>query len=193
VHFFSIGFSAVFIVIALATTQLSQYFLDNSEIATRIGGFLLIIFALVLFLSHVTDIRFFSMENRPLLKSRVTDSGAVATGAAFAFGWSPCIGPILGGVLAYASTQHSLTARIATILFYCIGLCLTMSLIVYSSFRYQRFAKFLQRNLNVFTWIAILTMAFFGFVLFFNQLTWITSELTRFLDTIGLDGLVTIG
>ena len=187
------GFSLVFIVIALATTQLSLYFLDNSQIATRIGGLFLLIFAAVLFLSHVTNIRFFSIENRPLLKSSITDSGAVATGAAFAFGWSPCIGPILGGVLAYASTQHSLVARISTILFYCLGLCSTMSVIVYSSFRYQRLNKFLLRNLNVFSWIAILTMAFFGLVLFFDQLTWITSELTRLLDAVGLDGLVTIG
>ncbi len=190
---FSVGFSLVFIVIALATTQLSLYFLDNSQIATRIGGLFLLIFAAVLFLSHVTNIRFFSIENRPLLKSSITDSGAVATGAAFAFGWSPCIGPILGGVLAYASTQHSLVARISTILFYCLGLCSTMSVIVYSSFRYQRLNKFLLRNLNVFSWIAILTMAFFGLVLFFDQLTWITSELTRLLDAVGLDGLVTIG
>ena len=190
---FSVGFSGVFIVIALATTELSRFFLDNSSLATRIGGLFLLLFAAVLFLSHVTNLRFFSIENRPMLKKSFTDSGAVATGAAFAFGWSPCIGPILGGVLAYASTQHSFAARISTILFYCIGLCLTMSLIVYSSVRYKRFTRFLQRNLNVFTWVAILTMAFFGFVLLFNQLTWITAELTRFLGFLGLDGLVTIG
>ncbi len=191
--FFSIGFSSVFIVIALATTELSQYFVKNTDVATRIGGFFLILFSFILLMSHVTNIRLFSMENRPFLKKGVTNTGAIGIGGAFAFGWSPCIGPILGGVLAYASTQHSFAARVSTILFYCLGLCFTMSFIVYSSFRYERFTKFLQRNIGVFTWIAILTMAFFGFILFFNKLTWITSELTRFLDAIGLSRLITIG
>lgn len=190
---FSLGFSFVFIVIALATTQLSQHFLESQKIASQIGGVLLILFSLFLLLGYKTNIRIFSLENRPLLKSSFTDAGSVATGAAFAFGWSPCIGPILGGVLAYASTQHSISARVATILFYCIGLCLTMSLIVYSSFRYERFTNFLKKNLGVFTWIAIITMASFGFLLLFNKLTWLTAELTNLLDILGLDGLITIG
>lgn len=190
---FSVGFSFVYIVIGLTTTQLSQTFLDNSELATRVGGFFLIFFALVLLVNQLTDFKLFSGEKRPFLKSGITDSGAVVTGAAFGFGWSPCIGPILGGVLAYASTEHAISARVAIILSYCIGLCFAMSFIIYSGFKYKRFNSFIRRNVNIFVWISILTMAFFGLLLAMNQFTWLTAELSQFMDMIGLDGLVTIG
>lgn len=190
---FSIGFSFVYIVIGLSTTQLSQSFTSNSQIATRIGGAALIVFALVLLANHLNKSKIFSVEKRPLLKSGITDAGALVTGAAFAFGWSPCIGPILGGVLAYASTEHAIISRIAIILSYCIGLCLTMSGIVYASFKYQRFSNLIKRNLNIFQWISISVMLFFGIILLFNKLTWITAELTHIMDLLGLDGIVTIG
>jgi len=190
---FSLGFSFVYVVIVLATSQLSQTFLSNSAAATRVGGIFLLIFALILAINQLQGSKFLSSEKRPFLKSGITDAGAVVTGAAFAFGWSPCIGPILGGVIAYASTEHALTARIAIVLSYCIGLCFAMSAIVYSSFRYKRFTKFLKNHMGFFIWTSISIMVVFGLVLVFNKMTWITAELTHWLDFFGLDGLVTIG
>lgn len=190
---FSLGFSFVYVVIGLATTQLSQTFSTNSQTATRIGGFVLLLFAALLLFNHLSNSKLFSTEKRPLLKAGITDTGAVATGAAFAFGWSPCIGPILGGVLAYASIEHAIVPRIAIILSYCVGLLLTMTLIVYSSFKYKRFSNYIKNHMNLFQWISISVMVFFGVILMLNKLTWMTAELTRFMDIVGLDGIVTLG
>lgn len=190
---FSVGFSFVYIVIGLATTQLSHKFLTHSDTATRVGGALLLIFAGMLLANHLTQGRYFQMEKRPFLQKSVRNSSAVVIGAAFAFGWSPCIGPILGGVLAYASTVHALASRVAIILAYCLGLCVTMSGIVYASFRYTRFTNFINRHLSVFVWFSIIVMTFFGFILFFDKMSWLTAEITRLMDALGLSRLVTIG
>ncbi len=190
---FSAGFSFVYIIIGLATTQISQKFLTHSDIATRVGGALLLIFAAVLLINHLTNSRLFQMEKRPFLQKSVRNSSAVLIGAAFAFGWSPCIGPILGGVLAYASIEHAIISRVAIILAYCLGLCLAMTGIVYASFRYTRFTKFLNKHLNIFVWITIATMAFFGLILVLDKMAWLTSELTRLMDALGLTRLVNIG
>lgn len=190
---FSIGFTSVFIVIGLATTELSQSFLRHASVATKVGGVFLIVFATILLINHVTNLSIFGNDKRPLLNKGIKDGGAVATGAAFAFGWSPCIGPILGGVLAYASTEHALIARVSIILAYCAGLCLAMSLVVYASFRYKRFSNFIKKHVGVFVWISIVIMYIFGLILLFDQMTWLTSEVTNLMDLIGLDRLVTIG
>ncbi len=190
---FSLGFSFVYIVIALATTQLSQNFLVNSEAATRVGGGFLLFFACVLLINHLTGSRVLASDKRPFLTRGIHDTSAVAIGAAFAFGWSPCIGPILGGVLAYASTEHSLVARVSIILFYCAGLCATMTAIVYSSFRFARVTTFLKRHIGFFAWSSIIMMAAFGLILLLNKMSWLTGELTRVMDFLGLDRLVSIG
>ena len=190
---FSAGFSAVYIVIGLATTQLSDTFIENSAMATRIGGAFIIALALFLALGHMTSYRFFVSEKRPFFVNGVTDSGAFITGAAFGFGWSPCIGPILAGVLTYASTENAMVSRIAIILFYCLGLCFAMTAVVYASFRFEKVTNFLKRHLSVFVWMSIVIMLFFGTVLLFNEMAWVTAKLTRFMEMIGLDGLVTIG
>jgi cytochrome c-type biogenesis protein len=189
---FSLGFSFVYVVIGLATTQLSQSFLNNSSLATRVGGFILLFFAFLLLLNHLTHFRWIQSETRPFLR-QASSAGALLAGAAFAFGWSPCIGPILGGVLAYVSTEHALAARIVLILSYCLGLCVAMTLIVYGSFRYQRLTHWLRRHTGVFIWCTFVVMVFFGVILAMNQMSWVTAQITKALDALGLDRLVTIG
>jgi cytochrome c-type biogenesis protein len=190
---FSAGFSLVYVIIGLATTQLSSNFIENSEKATQIGGAVLLMLAAFLAIGHLTQFRFFVSEKRPFFVNGITDSGAFITGAAFGFGWSPCIGPILAGVLTYAATENALASRVAIILFYCLGLCFALSAVVYASFRFEKVTNFLKRHLSLFVWLSIGIMTFFGLVLLFNEMAWVTANLTSFLDSIGLDGLVTIG
>lgn len=191
--FFTLGFSSVYIVIGMATTSLSEMFLRNSSTMTRFGGALILIFAFIMLMNHLGWIKLFAKDSRPFLSNAVKDSGAFVTGAAFGFGWSPCFGPIMGAVIAYASTDHNIFSRISIIAAYCIGLCFSMTLIVYSSFRYKRFVLFLKKHLNVFVWTSVLLMIFFGVILLMNKMTWLTSYVTQFLDFIGLDKLITIG
>lgn len=65
---FSLGFSAVYVVIGLATTQLSLTFLRHSNIATRVGGVILLTMAAVLLINHFTHFRFFQSDKRPFLR-----------------------------------------------------------------------------------------------------------------------------
>lgn len=190
---FSAGFTAVYIVIGLTTTEISRSFFDNSITATRVGGFVIIFLSLFLLLGHFTKYRFFMAEKRPFFVNGVTDSGAFVTGAAFGFGWSPCFGPILAGVIAYASTESAIIPRVSLILMYCLGLCIALTFVVYSAFRFDKVTNFLKKNMNSFVWISFAVMFFFGVILATNQMAFITSNLVNFLDFIGLDSLVTIG
>lgn len=190
---FTVGFSFVFVLIVLLTTSLSELFVKNSDTATRIGGFFILIFAAILILNQTTKVTLFNTEKRPLLKGAFIDSSAIIAGAAFAFGWSPCLGPILAAVIAYAQTSQSIFSRTAIAFAYCLGLCFAMTLIVYFTLKSHRVVQFLQRNTNVFVWVAIVIMSFFGFILLFDKMNLLTSALSDLLSFIGLDRLVTVG
>lgn len=190
---FTIGFSFVYVVIGLTTTGLSQFFLDNSQQATRIGGIVLICLSFIFLLSNVFSKSIFNYEKRPFFKQGITGSGAVLTGAAFGFGWSPCLGPILAGVLAYASTENNIFFRVLIILTYCIGLCVAMTGVVYLSLKQHWFIGFIKRHMTFVMVFTFLLMFAFGVILATNNMTWLTAKLSSFMDVLGLDNFVTIG
>lgn len=190
---FTLGFSFVYVIIGLATTALSDVFLEHGSTATRVGGVVLIIFSLLFLLTNVFNVSFVSFDKRPFLKEGITDSGTVITGAAFGFGWSPCLGPILAGVLAYASTEHSILLRILIILTYCLGLCFAMSLVIYFSLRSNKVIGFIKRNTRAIMIFTFLIMFSFGVILATNNMVFLTQKLIDFMELIGLRRLVEIG
>src|SRR5262245_45149386 len=103
---FIIGFSVTFIMLGATATWIGQLLLSRMRLLSRLAGLLLIVFGI-----HLTglvkinflyrDKRFHNVEKpRGLL-------GALVLGLAFAFGWTPCIGPILASIMAIASTRET--------------------------------------------------------------------------------------
>ena len=190
---FTLGFSFVYVIIGLATTTLSDAFLRHSSTATQVGGIALIVFSLLFLLVNFFNISVLSFEKRPFLREGITNSGTVVTGAAFAFGWSPCLGPILAGVLAYASTENSIFLRVLIILTYCLGLCFAMSLIIYLSLKNNFIVGLIKRHTRTIVVFTFIVMFGFGLILATNNMAWLTQKLIDFMNFIGLKRLVEIG
>ncbi len=118
---FIIGFSITFILLGATATWIGQVFLRRRRLLGQLAGLILIVFGIHLmgifkinFLYR--DKRFHNVEKpRGLL-------GALVLGLAFAFGWTPCIGPILSGVLTIASTKQTVTEGMFLLAVYSAGL-----------------------------------------------------------------------
>jgi hypothetical protein len=104
--FFILGFSFVFICFGAAASVLGQYMLEKQRLLAKIAAVIVILFGLhtmgVLRIGWLYSEKRVQVERKP-----TTLFGAFFVGLAFAFGWTPCIGPILGGILAIAGTQQT--------------------------------------------------------------------------------------
>ena len=121
--FFTLGFSFVFIVLGSAATFIGQFFLVNSNIFRIIAGIILILFSLQLIgiinLNFMNkDIRFFTDKYNNNL------AFPFLVGAAFGFGWTPCIGPILGSIITLDALEENINRSILLLSFYSLGLAI---------------------------------------------------------------------
>ena len=111
---FTFGFSIVFIIFGAASTFLGQILLQNSFELRIVAGITIIIFSLHII--GIINIRFLNYEKRIQTNSNTSIYSPILIGMAFAFEWTPCIGPILGSILVLAGTEESLNKGI----FHCI-------------------------------------------------------------------------
>ncbi|HEX3670408.1 MAG TPA: cytochrome c biogenesis protein CcdA [Candidatus Cybelea sp.] len=117
---FVIGFSVIFIALGLSASAIGGTLAANRVLVTQIGGTIVVV--LGLHMMGMIRIPWLMMDSRlHLTRDRATFWTSGIVGMAFAAGWSPCIGPILAGILAIASQQHSAQAALL-LSFYCLGL-----------------------------------------------------------------------
>jgi cytochrome c-type biogenesis protein len=116
------GFSLIFIALGLSASAIGGALAANRSLIAQIGGVLVVI--LGLHMMGMIRIPWLMMDTRVhLRRERATYWTSGLVGMAFAAGWSPCIGPILAGILAIASQQRSAEAGLL-LAFYCLGLAL---------------------------------------------------------------------
>ena len=111
---FTIGFSIVFIIFGAASTFLGNIFLQNSYELRIVAGLIIII--LSLHIIGLINLKFLNYEKRIQTNISKNLFSPILIGMAFAFGWTPCIGPILGSILVLASTEESLFKGILLII-----------------------------------------------------------------------------
>ena len=119
--FFTLGFSIVFILFGAAATFIGKLFLNYSNELRIIAGIVILIFSF-----HILgflNLKFFNYEKR-FQVSNNNFFGPIVLGMAFGFGWTPCIGPILGSILVLATTEESLSKGIILLTFYSLGLAI---------------------------------------------------------------------
>jgi cytochrome c-type biogenesis protein len=120
---FVLGFSLVFIILGASATAVGQLMLENLGIIIRIAGLVIIVFGLHMI--GILKIGLLYREKRFQTQSKPTGLlGSFVVGLAFAFGWTPCIGPILAAVLAYAAVQETVGQGIYLLSAYSLGLAL---------------------------------------------------------------------
>ena len=143
---FTIGFSIVFIIFGAASTFLGNIFLQNSYELRIVAGLIIII--LSLHIIGLINLKFLNYEKRIQTNISKNFFSPILIGMAFAFGWTPCIGPILGSILVLASTEESLGQGILLLSFYSIGLAVPFILSGYLIQKFLIFSKNFKKNIN---------------------------------------------
>ena len=141
---FTIGFSIVFIIFGAASTFLGNIFLQNSYELRIVAGLIIII--LSLHIIGLINLKFLNYEKRIQTNISKNLFSPILIGMAFAFGWTPCIGPILGSILVLASTEESLFQGILLLSFYSIGLAVPFILSGYLIQKFFYFQKILKKH-----------------------------------------------
>ena len=138
---FIAGFSLVFILLGAAATEVSQILGRYKSTLAQVAGVVIIIFGL--HLTGIFKIKWLYTDARLHgVKGGSTAWGAFVVGFAFAFGWTPCIGPILGGILTLAAAQGTVLKATLLLAIYSAGLAVPFLL---TSLGIERFLKFYAR------------------------------------------------
>ena len=164
--FFTLGFSFVFIALGSTASFIGNFLLSNSEIFRIVAGLIIIFFSLQLL--GIINFKFMNKDIR-IFTNRYSHNLAfpLLVGVAFGFGWTPCIGPILGSILTLAAIEENLNKSILLLSFYSLGLAIPfiISGILIDKFLFfsKNFRKYTSTIIKVggiillLTWIAILT------------------------------------
>ena len=165
---FCFGFSTVFIILGASASYLGQTLLQNSDILRIIAGILIIIFSLQLI--GLINISFLNLEKRFEAKKSQNILFPYVIGLAFGFGWTPCIGPILGSILALASIEETLSKAILLLSSYSLGLAIPFILSGYLIQKFLLFSKNFKKNINLISKIGGIILLITGILILTNQL-----------------------
>ncbi|MBI4249135.1 MAG: cytochrome c biogenesis protein CcdA, partial [Elusimicrobia bacterium] len=145
---FVLGFSAVFIAMGASASLIGGWLSAHLPLLTKIGGLIIVFFGL--HTAGILPIRWLYYEKRLSVRGlRPGLIGAFFMGAAFAFGWTPCIGPILAAILALAATQQSVAQGTWLLAVYSMGLGLPF---IATAFAVNAFLKFFARYKTFIRW-----------------------------------------
>ena len=162
------GFSFVFIIFGAAASLLGQILLQNSNTLRIVAGLVIIIFSLQLL--GILNISFLNFEKKIYTKRNNNIWFSFVVGMAFGFGWTPCIGPILGSILALASTEETIFRAIILLSFYSLGLAIPFVLSGYLIQRFLLFSKNFKKNINLVSKIGGFILLLTGILILTNQL-----------------------
>ncbi len=165
---FTFGFSIIFIIFGAASTYLGQVLLQNSY-ELRIGAGLVIIF-FSLHIIGILNLKFLNYEKRIQTRTNRNFYSPILIGMAFAFGWTPCIGPILGSILVLAATEESINKGILLLFFYSLGLALPFVLSGYLIQKFLIFSKNFKKNIVLVTKSGGIVLLITGILILTNQL-----------------------
>jgi len=165
---FSLGFSFVFIIFGATASFLGQILLQNSQTLRIFAGLVIIVFSLQLL--GILNISFLNFEKKIYTKKNTNIWFSFVVGMAFGFGWTPCIGPILGSILALASTEETIFKAIILLSFYSLGLAIPFVLSGYLMQRFLMFSKNFKKNINLVSKIGGFILLITGVLILTNQL-----------------------
>ena len=165
---FTLGFSFVFIIFGATASYLGQVLLQNSQTLRIAAGLIIIVFSLQLL--GIINISFLNFEKKIYTKKNNNIWFSFVVGTAFGFGWTPCIGPILGSILALASTEETIFRAIVLLSFYSLGLAIPFVLSGYLMQRFLIFSKNFKKNINIVSKIGGFILLVTGVLILTNQL-----------------------
>ena len=187
---FVLGFTIIFVAQGAGATSISRFLLQNQVVVTRIAGAVIALFGVVMVgMSFSTGglFAFFARERRfHVVGSRFGFLTPGVLGSAFGFGWSPCIGTILGGVLAIAASQDTILAGMLLLFVFSLGIGVPFILSgigLSKAFTALKVVRKISRPLMI---GAGVLMTAFGILMMFNGLSWLSRVITNLFAALPL-------
>ena len=179
---FVIGFSLVFVALGASATAVGKFLFARLPLFSKIAGAVLIVFGL--HTMGVFRLAFLETEKRVHSQRKPAGPlGAVLVGVAFAFGWTPCIGPILGGILAIAGSKNSVTEGVTLLAVYSLGLGIPFLLTSLAINQFFGAAKRVRRYYHAIELASGALLIVIGVLIISGQLTIITRALQPYLPS----------
>tara|TARA_Y100000590_G_scaffold279333_1_gene313651 strand:- start:1006 stop:1722 length:717 start_codon:yes stop_codon:yes gene_type:complete len=167
--FFTLGFSFVFIALGSTASSMGKFFLTNSNIFRIVAGIIIVFFSLqIIGIININlmnkDIRFFTNQYKDNL------AFPFIVGAAFGFGWTPCIGPILGSIITLAALEENISKGIILLTFYSLGLAIPFIAAGVLIDKFLIFSKSFRKYMSVITKVGGTILLLTGIAILTNQL-----------------------
>jgi cytochrome c-type biogenesis protein len=185
---FTVGFSLVFLIMGASATFLGQLLLRYQDWVSRIGGIMIILFGLHLL--GILRIGAFLRERRVHMETKpVGYFGAVLAGIVFGAGWTPCIGPVLGTLLTYASARANLASGMFLLLCYSIGLAVPFLLAAWATGKFLNTSKGIRKYIPVFEKVSGVILLIAGILLVSGSFSTMSAWFARFTPDFLLEWL----
>jgi cytochrome c-type biogenesis protein len=183
---FCISFTVVFVALGMTATALGSALRDSRGTLDKVAGAVIIALGVFFLLTPFVDK--LNREWRPeALISRAGSGGPLVAGAAFAFAWTPCVGPTLGSILTAASVSDTVAKGGILLLFYSLGLAVPFLLTAVAFTRATTAFRWLRNRYLIVTGVSGVILITMGILLFTGQLTQLNIEAQQALDSVGLN------
>ena len=182
--FFSLGFSLVFIALGSTASLIGNFFLINSNLLRIIAGIIIIFFALQLI--GIFNFNFINKDVRIFTKNYSNNmTFPLIVGAAFGFGWTPCIGPILGSILALAALEENIGKGTLLLSFYSLGLAIPFIISGVLIDKFLLFSKGFKKYLSIITKVGGAILLLTGIAILTGQLQILGFFILEYFPTLG--------
>jgi len=179
---FVTGFSLVFISLGASSSAIGGIFYNYQDSIRVVGGIVIIIFGL--FVADVLKIGFLSREKKLHIANKPAGYlGTSFIGMAFAAGWTPCIGPILGSILMYAGAKGSVAYGVKLLSVYSLGLAIPFVLSALGLNLFLSYSRRLLKYMRIIKIISGLLLIIFGLLLLTDKV----SQLASLFPDFGID------
>jgi cytochrome c-type biogenesis protein len=183
---FCAAFTVVFVALGMTATSLGSVLRDGRGTLDKVAGAVIIALGVFFLLTPFVDR--LNREWRPeALISRAGSGGPLVAGAAFAFAWTPCVGPTLGSILTAASVSDTVGEGGVLLLFYSLGLAVPFLLTAVAFTRATTAFRWLRDRYLIVTAVSGLVLVAMGVLLFTGELTQLNIEAQQALDSVGLN------
>jgi cytochrome c-type biogenesis protein len=181
---FVLGFSTVFIALGASATLVGAFLKHHGPLLAKIAGAVIIVFGL--HMTGLLKIPFLTYEKRFHARERpISPLGAYIVGLAFAFGWTPCIGPILAGILTLAAAQHTVARGIWLLAFYSLGLGLPFLIAAAAVNGFYKFFKGFRKHLHTVELVSGVVMIAAGLLILTGSLSILSNWFSQWLPNVG--------
>lgn len=174
---FIAGFTLVFIILGVVTSYFGELFRANRTLIMQIGGVIIILFGL--HQAGWLPISWLYKERKVQVGRSVGLLGAFITGMAFSFGWTPCVGPILGSILALASSEGDMIFGLFLLLVYSFGLAIPFALLALFFDKMLRQLNKAKKYMKYIEWFTGAVLILMGILLLTNNLSIISQWFAR--------------